>query len=580
MMKRTLRAWATFVLPVILLFGLGIFPASAEEKLEYIPLTFSKITDICKADPPKPGEDPNQARQSYTFDWDSTIYTQLYSVLPRSMMAQHGAEILSAVKTFVLTYPAQSGGKTGDTSRSEGYLGNPSEGLHILCDQLGSCSSDHGDAKAPSPSMDSLKCGEKDSDACKLDVAIKSLVALRRRLKGGGTVDIPPYAVITGYQTDSQPGTCRIPGKSPNPNLGETAANSLTDNLIGLITGESKLLPNFKLRLTSAPSQLLIPSGVSLPPGSDTSDTFVSSTNEVYQTGSGAKLSFGETSGSNQVSNQVIGTLGLQYTPELSYSFVHSLSFTPYMYIDREEKLTNIHDESPSQQFSQNLWGGGIDLSPVLRSQNPGQELWVVGVRPDYQINYCNNSQLASLNLTQEPIGTEGLPINRLVNVPWDAASGSAAWKWTALVNLRENFGWYQNRAANVPVLTVNTLCSSKTGAPTYQFPTDPRVTQDFTRLGGQAGIALELRCLIPPFSSNPDRQGYVCSPDNPIDVSATYTDFYPVTGFQKSLGYFETLGKWSLGKGFSLNANYSNGRRPDNGMRYEAWSIGLGLTF
>ena len=536
-------------------------------------LSSAKLTDLCESDTQP--HDPSDPTQLYHFDWERVIHNLLMDkVSIRLLLDDKGGSFIDEIAKAV----SQKNGQLYLFSEYPKKGEQPFFGQQI-CEERGACTGnpDHKPVAADRNGqqaknrIDSAPTEDPQclADQCKIDKVIGQLVPLHSALleleKGKKKTVAVGANVQISYDNQNKL-ACWTPGQGyQTPKL---AAGSKGLAAISKFSQEH-------VRIVNAPSELLVPS--------DPTADEASPVSKAYPTGAGAKLSFSEDSGSAQVSNQVIGVFGLQFPVKLTESPNWDMILTPYAYIDREEKLTNIHDQAPKQQFSQNFWGGGLSASLVNSLEdskfqeftNLQEIIW--GARPDYQFNYCNNTQLASLNTTALPVGQFGNLINRLTNV----TPSSQAWQIAILFNLQTNFGWYQHRAPATPVLTVNTLCQStkaSSSAPVFSFNTDPRVAQDYVRPGAQGGISFELRCLIPAIGVFD--QGFLCLPDNPLNLSATYTDFYPVTGFRKSLGYFDTLGKWKIGEGISINAEYSNGRRPDNTLRYEAWSIGLGFTF
>jgi hypothetical protein len=299
--------------------------------------------------------------------------------------------------------------------------------------------------------------------------------------------------------------------------------------------------------------------------------------NDIFISASKATLGFKETN-SDQVTNNITGTLGVPLQMKDRFNFT-DVAAIPYVFIDREAKITNTYETSKSGTYVLNSLGRKIPLTTYSFTTNMvstgamltgsldktksffndlcqnciENEVW--SLRADYLFDYINQVDLLTTSLYYAPVSKSIIPINYLL----DVFSSSSQVKFTFLLDARIKAGWYENAVPGGPA----TQQVTTTGL-------DVRVAQDYFRPGGQVGAAIELRCLLPGL----------CFPDYPIDLAVSYTDFYGLTGFHKSLGFFQTSASVSFGNNVSVIATYANGRRDDNTQQWEAWGINIGLGF
>jgi hypothetical protein len=300
----------------------------------------------------------------------------------------------------------------------------------------------------------------------------------------------------------------------------------------------TSFVKHFELR--SVPDQLAVPV---LSSGQPAPVDLAHDQDNNYLSSNAAKLSFGQTSGTGAVTNNVIGTLGVP-VPLGDLGELKDTALTPYIGIDRETKIQTTKGKTTTT-FSANTLDYGLALSgDIGPTQSTGWPWWFISVRPDYLRNYVNGSDILSLNTKFSPVFSgEYLPINHLTSM-CDPTAGKMMVRCMLQVDLRADTGWFMN----------------------YGHPADPRLNEDYVRVGGLIGPQLELDLL----------------PSNPIDLAATYTDFYPLRGFRKSLGLFQTSATFNFdpSKIVGLTLQYSNGRRDDTAEPVQLWSIGLTLHY
>lgn len=296
---------------------------------------------------------------------------------------------------------------------------------------------------------------------------------------------------------------------------------------------------NFRLR--GAPAQLAEVPTSSADGGDDQALSEVNA--ELYVPGNQAKLSFQQNSGSNAVTNNVVGALGYNFTYR---SQPWTAGITPYVATDREIKYANNQNKT-QPNVSANTLDFGFVLSGVWDRNPPSptapdlefNRLYLL-VRPDWLKNFVDHSEIWSINTRLVPLVTGPVPFNSLRPI-WLGPVPSDTYRWTPLLDLRFDKGWFTARGRVKENLPLN---------------------EDFTRLGGMVGLALEANWI----------------PGQPVDLFAQYIDFVPIQGFKKSLGYFQTQGTWYIAdqKAVGITASYENGRRQDTAQRYEAWTISL----
>jgi hypothetical protein len=295
------------------------------------------------------------------------------------------------------------------------------------------------------------------------------------------------------------------------------------------------------IRLRSVPAQLATPAA----PASGTSSapdlSHVADNN--YLSGNAAKLSFGQTSGTSAVTNNVIGVLGVPLALG-SLGALRDITLTPYIGMDRETKIQTTKGVTTTT-FSANTLDYGVALSTDIPAPHDTDlPWWFVSVRPDYLRNFVDGSDILSLNTQFSPVFyDEYVPINHTTDA-CDPTPDKMMVKCMLQLDLRANAGWFMN----------------------YGHPTEPSLNHDYVRLGGLIGPQLEFDLL----------------PSNPIDIGASYTDFYAARGFSKSLGLFQASGTFNFdpSKIVGLTLQYSNGRRDDTAARVQLWSIGLTLHY
>jgi hypothetical protein len=289
-------------------------------------------------------------------------------------------------------------------------------------------------------------------------------------------------------------------------------------------------------RLRGYPGQI---AGVPTPVGvtsSPPADDFHA--NQLYFPNQGAQLGVKSNQG-NPATSSLVGALGYQIDVS---QFVQPHTFiVPYVAIDRETntKKKSASDPAPPP-FSPNTFDSGVvlqtyvpmpaSISETISGQN-------IALRPDYLWNWADGSQLASVNLDYILLGTKYLN------------------QYTQLLGSSKIYGMLQ-----VDMLAQAGFFTMK------GHPTDLALNQNFARFGGAVGPAIELLWV----------------PDNPIDLSATYTDFLAPEGFHKSLGLFQSGITWNFGprKLIGVAATYINGRQLGTAQRIQQWSIGLSLRY
>jgi len=358
--------------------------------------------------------------------------------------------------------------------------------------------------------------------------------ALAELVDGSGTVTYSKnQGVYLASKTDDDPPQSITAGavRGSDPSPGKSGSDG---SIIKTVT----LFDFANVRLRGYPAQLIDVSTTGSDPALADADA------ALYLAGDSAKLSFSEQSGSNVVSNDIVGAIGYSIAfPSLSNnpkSWFSSLDLTPYFATDREAKFTNTHT-SQTESLSVNTWDAGavLDLfgNPGVGDENAHFKSYYFLVRPDHLGNYLDHSEIWSLNFRWIPVVEGIFSLNHLHS----AFDENNVYKYSLLVDLRYQQGFFTARGDN---------------------RADLRLNDNFSRLGGMVGAALEINWL----------------PSNPIDLMAKYTDFLPLEGFNKSLGLFETEATFSFGpnKGFGITAEYENGRRDDTAQQYEAWSIAL----
>lgn len=301
----------------------------------------------------------------------------------------------------------------------------------------------------------------------------------------------------------------------------------------------SAVLKHFMLR--SVPDQLAVP--VVKTAGQPAPVDLPHEQNNNYLSSNSAKFSFGQTGGTSAVTNNVVGTLGVPFQGG-DLSALKDIALTPYIGMDRETKIQTTKGVTTTT-FSANTLDYGLALSGDI-GPSPGSELpwWFISVRPDYLRNYVDGSDILSVNTKFSPVFYgEYLPFNHLTNA-CNLATDTTLLRCMLQLDLRADVGWFMN----------------------YGHPAEPSLNHDYVRLGGLIGPQLEFDLL----------------PNNPIDLAATYTDFYAARGFSKSLGLFQTSGTFNFdpSKIVGLTLQYSNGRRDDTAARVQLWSIGLTLHY
>jgi len=276
-------------------------------------------------------------------------------------------------------------------------------------------------------------------------------------------------------------------------------------------------------------------------------------TDALFDTTQGASINYKYSGQSSTETGSLIGAIGYEFSLESLMgdalrSVIPQTYFVPYFGVDRED-TTKPTGKPPklATQFSTNFIDFGFAATAYV-AQPPPTDITKVGpldvtghlfiLQPQYLENYIDGSDKVSLNLryiplTRQFINTYGTPIRDLQNL------GVAL-----IADLRLDDGWFVNEGV----------------------PADPRINQNYVRIGGRGGAALE----------------YNVSGMYPIDVAAYYTDFYPLSGFGKSLGEFEAFLVLNLGENklFNVTLQYANGRREDTTQRYNAWTIGLNLHY
>jgi hypothetical protein len=297
------------------------------------------------------------------------------------------------------------------------------------------------------------------------------------------------------------------------------------------------------VRVRSTAAQLTVPQAIAGTP--TPTDAFGVSDNQ-YLSASGAKLSFGQTSGSSATTDSIVGTIGLAFPltdpTKAGDTFLGlwAANLVPYFGIDREGKIQTVKGKT-AESFTVNTLDYGFLITGYvpLPDASPIPDL-AVSFRPDYLRNYLDGSAIFSFNSTFAPIAKRfGLNAKTRKPAPFELT-------YMMQLDIRADLGWFTD----------------------YGTPTDPRLNKDFVRLGFVAGPIFEF--FLPYL------------PDFPIDTGVTYTDFLAPRGFHKDLGNLQAMGSFNFDKNkiLALTIAYANGRRDDTAQRVEMWSVGITLHF
>jgi hypothetical protein len=290
-------------------------------------------------------------------------------------------------------------------------------------------------------------------------------------------------------------------------------------------------------RVRGYPAQIVgVPSAAD--PSHPSTDSFLS--NQLYYPGQNAQFGIKSNSG-NPATSSLVGAIGipvpLPAIPGLSFPAV-----VPYVGFDRETNNKKSTATNPQPPFSPNTFDVGLVAEAFIPHQNsggPGMKFLgqSVAIRPDYNWNWADSSQLFSVDLNYIPLTTAF--VNQCSPVV-DNLCGML------LANAITEFGIYPVKGHPVD---------------------DPNSLHDgFVRIGGQLGLA-----AIWSYFDN-----------NPIDASVSYADFLAPVGFHKSLGLVQTSLTWNIGekKIVGVTASYLNGRQFDTAQRIQQWSLGLSLHY
>ena len=274
-------------------------------------------------------------------------------------------------------------------------------------------------------------------------------------------------------------------------------------------------------------------------PGADTTNS-----NQPYYANQGAKLSLGVDGTQHAQSDKVVGTIGVPVYlgwdegsgPKTDGGPLTGLYWTPYVGFDREATFKK-SSKASTKSFAANFFDFGFVLEKYFDALRG-----TIMVRPDYLSNFVDESRLLTGNFRYVPLTEIGpgyvLPFNHY-RYTLDNQLG-----YMLRLDARANVGTY--------------VATGK--------PADPRLNQDYVRLGGSVGPAVELAVI----------------PDFPVEISAVYTGFAPVSGFSKDLGNFQASISVKIGpsKLAAIAASYINGRREDTGQRIDMTTIGLTLQY
>ena len=292
---------------------------------------------------------------------------------------------------------------------------------------------------------------------------------------------------------------------------------------------------NFRIR--GSPDQIAYPH----PPSDKAADIY--GTSALYDSSDGASVSFKYAGTQKSQTDALIGAIGYDFNfrkGDISNTSIPFLDLAPYTAVDREltTKPTGKPPTSTTAFSAELVHAGVLGSALVLQPSDLPMEVFgdrlighVFVLRPDYLFNLQDDSRLASLNLHYIPY------FQRVFN---SYAHLAPDLNGLVIVDARAHFGWYTEKGA----------------------PAVPTINDNFVRLGGRVGGALE-------FAGIP---GY------PIDAYLTYTNFAPLAGYNNSLGEAQGSLTFNFGENklFGLTVSYRNGRREDNAQRDEAWTVGL----